>query len=130
MLTLESNIKPVRLKIHTVLDGTQMFTRFIEIENHSENNLAVSRVSLLSGGLEEIDKAQMTNERDISKLYSIDLKDNILGAVPDQFVQRTKAFRAYATTALGVDPDVYVNAGVLLMNLNEFRKCKIEEKFY
>ncbi|MBE5817769.1 MAG: glycosyltransferase family 8 protein [Clostridiales bacterium] len=66
---------------------------------------------------------------DISKLYSIDLKDNILGAVPDQFVQRTNAFRAYATTALGVDPDVYVNAGVLLINLNEFRKCKIEEKF-
>ena len=66
---------------------------------------------------------------DVSKLYNIDLKNNILGAAPEQFVQNTKEFRAYAKTALGVDPDVYVNAGVLLMNLNEYRKCKIEEKF-
>lgn len=66
---------------------------------------------------------------DISKLYNIELGDNILGAAPEQFVQNTKEFRLYAEKALGVDPDGYVNAGVLLMNLREFRKNKIEEKF-
>ena len=66
---------------------------------------------------------------DISELYHIDLGDNILGAAPEQFVQNTREFRLYAKKALGVDPDVYVNAGVLLMNLKEFRKNKIEEKF-
>ena len=66
---------------------------------------------------------------DISELYNTDLGDNILGAAPEQFVQNTKEFRLYAKEALGVDPDGYVNAGVLLMNLKEYRKNKIEEKF-
>ena len=66
---------------------------------------------------------------DISELYHTELGDNILGACPEQFVQSTEEFRAYAAEALGVDPDRYANAGVLLMNLAEFRKNRIEEKF-
>jgi lipopolysaccharide biosynthesis glycosyltransferase len=66
---------------------------------------------------------------DISKLYHTELGDNILGAAPEQFVQNTKEFREYAEKALGVDPNKYVNAGVLLMNLKEFRKKEIEKKF-
>ena len=66
---------------------------------------------------------------DISKLYNLELGDNILGAAPEQFVRSTKEFRQYADVALGVDPDGYVNAGVLLMNLKEFRHHQIEEKF-
>ena len=66
---------------------------------------------------------------DVSELYNTDLGDNILGAAPEQFVQNTKEFREYAATALGVDPDGYVNAGVLVMNLAAFRACGIEDKF-
>ena len=66
---------------------------------------------------------------DISELYNLELGDNILGAAPEQYVQNTDEFRLYAEKALGVDPDSYVNAGVLVMNLKEFRKAKIEEKF-
>ncbi|MBQ4122060.1 MAG: glycosyltransferase family 8 protein [Clostridia bacterium] len=66
---------------------------------------------------------------DISELYYTELGDNILGAAPEQYVQNTKEFRLYAEKALGVDPDGYVNAGVLLINLKEFRKNNIEEKF-
>jgi len=66
---------------------------------------------------------------DISELYRVELGDNILAAAPEQFVQNTREFRLYAEKALGVDPDGYVNAGVLLMNLKEFRKNQIEEKF-
>ena len=66
---------------------------------------------------------------DISELYRTDLGNNILGAAPEQFVQNTEEFREYAKNALGIDPDAYVNAGVLLMNLEEFRKNKIEERF-
>ena len=66
---------------------------------------------------------------DVSELYSVELGKNILGAAPEEFVQNTKEFREYASEALGVDPDGYVNAGVLLMNLEEFRRCRIEEKF-
>ncbi len=66
---------------------------------------------------------------DISELYSFELDDNILGACPEEFVQNTPEFRLYAKMALGVDPDTYVNAGVLVMNLAQFRKNKIEKKF-
>ncbi len=66
---------------------------------------------------------------DISELYHTPLGDNILGAAPEQYVQNTGEFRHYAQSALGVDPDGYVNAGVLIMNLDAFRKNRIEEKF-
>ncbi len=66
---------------------------------------------------------------DVSELYHTDIGDNILAAAPEQFVQNTAAFRKYAEKALGVDPDTYVNAGVLIINLEEFRKNEIEEQF-
>ena len=66
---------------------------------------------------------------DISQLYHIPMGDNILAAAPEQYVQNTAQFRRYAEVALGVDPDDYVNAGVLVINLQQFRQNKIEEKF-
>ena len=66
---------------------------------------------------------------DISELYRTELGSNILGAAPEQFVQNTKEFRLYAERALGLAPDGYVNAGVLLINLEEFRKNNIEQQF-
>lgn len=66
---------------------------------------------------------------DISKLYHVALGDHILGAAPEQYVQNTSEFRLYAEKALGVDPDGYVNAGVLLMNLKAFRANRIEDQF-
>jgi len=66
---------------------------------------------------------------DISKLYNAELGENIVGAVPDQFVCNTKEFRLYAQKAIGVDPDTYFNAGVLVINLEQFRKNDIENKF-
>lgn len=71
MLILNSRIQPVRLKIHTVLDGTQMFTRYIEIENTSENYMNLSRLSVLSGGMENIERDKMLATDDPSHFYSI-----------------------------------------------------------
>ncbi len=66
---------------------------------------------------------------DISKLYHTELEENILGVVGDQHVAHTSEFRAYAEKAVGVDPDIYFNAGVLLISLEQFRKNDIEKKF-
>lgn len=66
---------------------------------------------------------------DVSRLYHAPMGENILAAAPEQYVQNTPAFRHYADAALGVDPDRYVNAGVLVINLAEFRRNRIEEKF-
>ena len=66
---------------------------------------------------------------DISKMYNVELGDNILGAVIEAYVSITPEFRDYARIAVGVDPDTYFNAGVLLMNLKAFRENEIEKKF-
>lgn len=66
---------------------------------------------------------------DISELYHTELGENILGAAPEEFVQNTPEFRLYAERALGVDPDQYVNAGVLVMNLAAYRANRVEERF-
>ena len=66
---------------------------------------------------------------DISELYNTELGDNISAAVPDQYVCNTREFRLYAEKAVGVDPDTYFNAGVLVISLEQFRKNNIEEKF-
>lgn len=67
--------------------------------------------------------------KDISRLYATELGDNILGAVPDQYVSTTEAFMLYAENAIGVDARTYFNAGVLLISLEQFRRNRIESKF-
>ncbi|MEE1010757.1 MAG: hypothetical protein U0L11_01850, partial [Acutalibacteraceae bacterium] len=71
VIILKSNIKPVKVKIHTLLDGTQMFSRYIEIENLSDKNICLSRLSLLSGGVEETDRSRYSVKNDINKIYSV-----------------------------------------------------------
>lgn len=66
---------------------------------------------------------------DISELYFANTGDSILGAVADDHVRNTPEFKEYAKKAIGVDPDTYINAGVLVINLEEFRKNGIKEKF-
>jgi lipopolysaccharide biosynthesis glycosyltransferase len=66
---------------------------------------------------------------DVSELYRVDMGDNIIAAAPEQFVQNTEQFRTYASMALGVDPDGYVNAGVLVINLAQYRRFGIEDRF-
>lgn len=66
---------------------------------------------------------------DISELYNTDLEGCIFGAAPEQFVQNTAEFRLYAEKAVGVNPADYVNAGVLVVDLEQFRKNRIEEQF-
>lgn len=66
---------------------------------------------------------------DISKLYNTKLGTNILGAVTDDVISGNPDFRIYASEAIGVDYTKYFNSGVLLMNLDEYRKQKIQERF-
>ena len=66
---------------------------------------------------------------DISKLYNYELGDNLVGAIPDGAVQITDEFVEYVNKGLGIKEENYFNAGVLLMNLDEFRKYQLENKF-
>lgn len=66
---------------------------------------------------------------DISKLYEIPLGQNLVGAVSDDIIASCRDFRLYAEEAVGVPYQRYFNSGVLLMNLDQLRLCRIEQKF-
>lgn len=72
-LKLISTVKPVEITVVTVLDGTQIFSRRLEIKNTSGSVMALSKLSVMAGGLEimhELSK-KATYEKDVSKLYSL-----------------------------------------------------------
>ena len=66
---------------------------------------------------------------DISQLYNHDLGDNILGGCLEQIVAANRYFRKYSQDVIGIDYTDYFNAGILVMNLDAFRKNNIEQKF-
>ena len=77
ILTLKSNIKPIIIKIHTLLDGTNIFTRYFEIENTGNTNLNLSRLSLISGGIETFDRDKVySSDVATDEIYSIGYFDS------------------------------------------------------
>ncbi len=77
ILTLKSNIKPINIKIHTLLDGTNVFSRYLEIENLSESSLNLSRLSLISGGLEVYDRDKcFSSDINTDEIYSVGYFDS------------------------------------------------------
>ena len=60
---------------------------------------------------------------DVSRLYDTPLEDHLVAAVPDGAVAAIAPFREYVSKRLRVDPGKYFNAGVLLMNLEQMRRC-------
>lgn len=51
----KSRVKPLGVCQHTILDGTDMLTRYLEIENLSDTTLDISRIAIHGGGIEAID---------------------------------------------------------------------------
>lgn len=67
---------------------------------------------------------------DIADLYNHDLGTNLVGGVPDGAVQNIEIFQEYVEKVVGVSNyKNYFNAGILIMNLEELRKFKFQEKF-
>lgn len=70
IITLKSNIKPVEIKVCTHLDGTQMMSRHLVIKNLSDKALSISKLSLISGAMEDMDTDHIFGADDINKYYS------------------------------------------------------------
>lgn len=67
---------------------------------------------------------------DISKLYNINIGNKLVGAVTDGFVMSYEMLHEYMRHGLGL-PSVanYFNAGILIMNLEQFRLQNFEGQF-
>lgn len=67
---------------------------------------------------------------DVAELYHQDMGNNLVAVVPDDIIQNEEIFQEYVEKVVGVaDYRKYFNAGVLVMNLDEMRKSKFQEKF-
>lgn len=66
---------------------------------------------------------------DIAKLYDIDLGDNLVGAIYEQNTDRDIVFTNYVENIIGIPHKTYFNSGVMVMNLKEFRKFRVQERF-
>ena len=66
---------------------------------------------------------------DISELYAHDLKDNYVGAANEQAMIQVDTYGEYVEQVLGVDRNHYFNAGLLLINCEQFRENKVLDQF-
>lgn len=66
---------------------------------------------------------------DISNLFLFDIEDYLIGGVPDEIVYKTPEFRKYTQYRLGILPEKYINAGIIIMNLKKLREFNFENKF-
>lgn len=67
---------------------------------------------------------------DIVNLYNIDMENNLIAGVPDGAIQAIDVFKDYVERVVGVsDYNNYFNAGIIVMNLEELRKYKFQDKF-
>lgn len=73
--------------------------------------------------------ADMVILDDVAKLFEMEMNDNLLIATTDMVVNESESFCKYSKVALGLEPEKYINSGMLVMNLREMRKEKIEQKF-
>ena len=66
---------------------------------------------------------------DIAKLYDTDLGNNLVGAAYEQNTGRSPLFTNYVENVIGIPYYTYFNSGVMVMNLKEFRKFRVQDRF-
>lgn len=66
---------------------------------------------------------------DISELYRYELGSCYVGACHEQAMVQVEEYGAYVEKCLGIDRNRYFNAGVLLLNCEQFRRQKVLEQF-
>ena len=82
----------------------------------------------------EIDKAIYIDSDtvvlgDIAQLYAYDLGDAYVGACREQVMIQEEVYGTYVEKVLGVERDNYFNAGMLVINCEQFRKNHVLEQF-
>lgn len=80
IVTLQSRIKPLTVQVHTLLDGSAVFTRWIEVVNDSTAPINLSAVVPMCGGVETVSgwRDYMRGAADCSKIYSLGYMDHAL----------------------------------------------------
>lgn len=67
---------------------------------------------------------------DISKLYDTDIGDNYVGACNEQAMVQTEVYGNYVEKVMGISRHKFFNAGMILINCEQFRKNKVLDQFF
>jgi hypothetical protein len=71
-VTLESGAAPVRVTVHTVLDGTSVLERYLVLENMGVKPVNISRLCIMGGALESMNRYDdWMKEKAPEKVYSL-----------------------------------------------------------
>lgn len=66
---------------------------------------------------------------DVADLYNHELGNNLLGAVREQVMLQVETYGEYVDKVLGLDHNLYFNAGMMLINCKLFRKSNVLVRF-
>ena len=66
---------------------------------------------------------------DISELYSTDVSGVMLAACNDLVIRDIPVFNEYSSHVLGIAPEEYIQAGVMLLNCDKFRVGYVLDRF-
>lgn len=66
---------------------------------------------------------------DMAELYHHELGDNYVGAAHEQAMVQVDTYGRYVEEVMGIDRNNYFNAGLMVINCEQFRKNHILEKF-
>lgn len=71
--SFRSGVRELIVREHTLLDGTAMFTRYLEIENTGDKPVSLSHIVLHGGGIEEMNLCEesMTVRSNPGEIYSL-----------------------------------------------------------
>ena len=67
---------------------------------------------------------------DIAKLYNKNIDKYLIGSVKERWFKEYEELRSYAKKVIGLKKATnYINAGIMIMNLQELRKYNFKDKF-
>lgn len=66
---------------------------------------------------------------DVANLFQYELGKNYIGAVRDQLVVQTDIYGNYVEKVLGISRGAYFNAGVVLINCEQFKRSHLLKRF-
>lgn len=67
--------------------------------------------------------------RDVADLYRVPMGASLVSAIVEEVISDIDVFGEYAEEVLHISRNAYFNAGILVMNLAEMRRIRLEEQF-
>lgn len=129
---------PAKRRLEDLVEGSERAAiRFIDVGNAFSGAFEIRNITvptyyrlLLPDLLPEFDRVLYLDVdtvivRDISPLFHIDLGESLLAGVKGIYPNRDHS----RLQSLGIEPGSYVNAGVLLMNLDAMRRENLQQRF-